>query len=28
MAKFAKDCMYKMREVTHRLEIKLGPGEC
>lgn len=27
MAKFARDCMYKMREVTHELEVKLGPGK-
>jgi hypothetical protein len=27
MAKFAKDCMYRMTEVTHDLEVKLGPGE-
>jgi class 3 adenylate cyclase len=25
MAKFAKDCMNKMNDVVHKLEVKLGP---
>lgn len=27
MAKFAKDCVFKMKEVVHNLEVKLGPGK-
>lgn len=27
MAKFARDCICKMRDVTNKLEVKLGPGK-
>ena len=28
MAKFARDCLQKMHEVTSALEVRLGPDTC